>query len=184
MQGLGRLFDIGTCFAPVDIDTNNGWTGKRISMANARGLTFVYFTGVAASGTDDLTFTVKQHTAYTSGTSNNLASATVSTSTGITEWFVKTETALDNDESWARVTQSEAATITFTGTTYAANQSIVAVYIDADQLGDGYTHLSVDGALTTSAVRLGCGLYILHDLNVQRKPANLGNLLNIGAANA
>lgn len=184
MRGLGRLFDIGLAFAPVDIDTANGWTGKRISLQNARGLTFVYTSAVAAGGTDDLTITVKQHTAYTSGTSNNLAAATVTTSQGITSYHIKSEALLDNDESWAEVTQSDAATITLAGATYAGTQLIFSVYIDADQLGDGYTHVSVDGALTTSNARLGCGLYILHDLNIQRKPANLGNLLNPGAANA
>lgn len=184
VSALGRLFDIGCGFAPVDLDTSNGATGKRISMTMHRGVTVVAFIGAAASGTDDLVLDVQQHTAYTSGTSNDLDSAAVSTSTGITEWFIKSETALDNDEAWTRVTQSEASEITLTGATYAATQKIVAFDVYAAQLGTGYTHISVNAAITTSAVQLGAVLYLPHELRYQRKPSSLWNLLRPGVANA
>lgn len=176
MHALGRLFDIGCGFAPVDLDTSNGATGKRISLKNASGITFVFFAGVAASGTDDLVLDTQQHTAYTSGTSGDLDV--------VTEYWIKSETALDNDESWTRSTQAAASEITLAGATYAAVQKIVAWHVGAAQLSDGYGWVSVVASITTGAVQLGCLLYILHDLNVQRTPANLGNLLNPGAANA
>jgi len=61
---------------------------------------------------------------------------------------------------------------------------MVAIYVDAAQLSDGYSHVSINAACTTAAARLTACYYILHDLKVQRKPVNLGNLLNPGAANA
>lgn len=183
MEALGRLFDVGTGWAPVDLNTADGATGKRISMQTCDAVTFLVFMGIAASGTDDNVFTVQQHTAYTSGTSSNLASATIATSTGITQYYVKSEALLDNDEGWTKVTQAEGASFTLAGATYATLQKIVAVEIRASQLGDGYTHLSLNSAITTSAVQLAACFYLPHELRYQRKPANLGNLLRPGAAN-
>ena len=183
-SGLGRLFDIGTGFATVDLNTA-GATGKRFSMAVGTGITFVFGMAVAGAGSDDNVITFKQHTAYTSGTSNNLATATVSTSTGITRYWVKAETALDNDEGWTEVTQADGAVITLAGSTYASQQVLLAVYVAADQLGDGYTHVSADFADPGSGgSRLGFCVGLVHDLASQRKPANLSNLLRPGAANA
>jgi hypothetical protein len=116
--------------------------------------------------------------------SNNLATATVSTSTGVTRFHIKSEATLDNDESWVTTTQSDLATVTLTGATYASLQKLVVIEIDADQLGDTYTHLSVDvGVASLANAELGAGLYILHGLRYQRKPANLWNLLSPGSAN-
>lgn len=182
MQGLGRLFDIGTGWVPVDLDTANGATGKRVALSGANAITFVVFLAVGA--TDDVVLDVQQHTAYTSGTSNDLDSAAVASSTGITEWYIKSEAALDNDEIWTKVTQSEASEITLTGATYGDKQNIVVIHVDGAQLGDGYTHVSLNAASTTSTAHLGACLYVLHDLRYQRKPAKLANLLNPGAANA
>lgn len=182
--GLGALFDITPAWAPVDLDTGNGATGLRMHMGHCGSVLFVAFLGVAASGTDDLTFDVQQHTAYTSGTSADLDSAAVTGSVGITEYWVKSETALDGDEAWVRVAQSEASEVTLAGATYAARQKIVAIPVGADQLGDGYTHLSVNAAITTSAVQLGGAFYLPLGLRDKRKPANLINWLNPGVANA
>jgi hypothetical protein len=185
MRALGRLFDIGIGFMPVDLNTNNGETGKRINMSTCTGVTVVAIVGVAAGGTDDLVLTFKQHTAYTSGTSNNLAAATVTTSSGITAYWIKTETALDNDEPWVEVTQADSATVTLAGASYAAVQKIIAVDVFADQLGDGYTHLSCD--LSVAALgnaELATWFYLPHDLAFQAKPTRLPNLLRPGAANA
>jgi hypothetical protein len=184
MQGLGRLFDVGTGWVIQDLDTANGnnSTEKRISLANARGITFLVFT--LAGGADDLVLDVQQHTAYTGGTSADLDSTAVATSQGVTEWYIKAETALDNDESWVRVTQTEASEVTVDGATYGAMQKLVAIHVDADQLGDGYTHLSLTAAITTATSQYACCLYVLHDLCDQRRPDLLGNLLRPGAANA
>jgi hypothetical protein len=184
MRALGRLFDIGTGFAPVDLNTA-GATGKRFSLSHASGVTFVFGMAVAGGGTDDNVITFKQHTAYTSGTTNNLATATVASSSGITAYHVKAETALDNDEAWTEVTQADSAVITLAGSTYASQQVLLAVHVSADQLGDGYTHVSADFADPGSGgARLGFCIGLVHDLAFQAKPSRLHNLLRPGAANA
>lgn len=173
-EGLGRLFDIGLAFAPVDSQSGN-ITGKRCSLQNAAGVTFLV---VKAAGTanDDPTFTLKQYTASSGGTTSNLAV--------ITNVYTKQEATLDNDESWVKTTQAAAATYTGDGTS-AESQMLIAFYVGADQLSDGYTHVGLDLADTGSAgAQLVAGVYILHELRDQRTPPNLGNLLSPGAANA
>lgn len=174
MDALGRLFDIGTAFAPVDTQTA-AITGKRISLQNATGCTIVVVKAVGA-GTDKPVFTLKQHTAASAGTSADLAA--------ISYYYVKKEAVLDNDESWTKVAQTLAATVT-TPDADAQLQAIYAFEVDAADLASGYTHISLDVADTGAAgAQLGAAIYLLHDLAVQRTPANLGNLLNPGAANA
>lgn len=180
MEGLGRLFNIGVAVQPVDINTSDAATGQRISMANSTGITVVAITN--AGGADDLTFDVQQATAYTSGTSNDLDAT--NGATGIDHYYIKAETTNDNDEPWVKVTQTAASEVVVVGATYGAMQKIVAFYVGADQLADGYTHISVNVACTTSTAQLLTVFYILHDLAVQRTPANLPNLLRPGAANA
>jgi hypothetical protein len=184
MEGLGRLFDVGTGWAPVDLDTANGATGKRVAFSNCDAMTFLVFIGAAASGTDDLTLDVQQHTAYTGGTSNDLDATAVASSVGIDHWYIKAETLLDNDEAWTRVDQTAASEVVLTGATYAATQKIVAIEVRAAQLGTGYTHVSLNASLTTSAVQLGACLVLPHYLRYQRRPAKLRNLLRPSAVNA
>lgn len=182
MRGLGDIFDLSPAFIPVDIDTGNGWTGKRVSMQGCSAISFVFF-GIVG-GADTLTLDWQQHTAYTSGVSNDLDVGGVATSRGLTEAYVKSEAALDGDEAWVRLTQTVASEVTVDGTLYGDKQKIVVSTVDATQLGTGYTHVSVNGALTTSTSQLACGLYVLHGLRYRRRPDKLGNLLNPGAANA
>lgn len=173
MDALGRLFDIGIGWAPVDLDTTNAATGLRMSMSGARGCTIVAVT--AAGGATAATFTLKQHTAYTGGTTADLAV--------ITRYALKTETVLDNDEAWVVTTQAAAATVAL-GTTDGDNEYILAIEVDARQMSDGYSHISLDFAATLGAPKLGTCLYLPHELRFQRKPARLQNLLRPGVANA
>jgi hypothetical protein len=186
VRGLGRWYDIGAGVVPVDMNAGDGATGARINMMGSESVDVIVFLGAAASGTDDVTIDVQQHTAYVSGTSADLDAAAVSTSSGITEWFVKSETTLDNDEVWARVTQSAASEITLTGATYAARQCIVAFNVRAAQLGTDYTHMSVTLSYATNAVRTGAVLYLPVGLRYANRPDRFGipNLLRPGAANA
>lgn len=186
MRGLGRWYDIGTGIVPVDLNTADGATGKRINMTMSESVDVICFFGAAASGTDTITIDVQQHTAYTGGTSADLDSTGVSTARGITEYFIKSETALDNDEVWTRVTQTEASEITLTGATYAAVQKIVAFNVRAAQLATDYTHMSVDISVSTSAAQLACVLYLPVGLRYANRPDRFGlpNLLRPGAANA
>lgn len=186
MEGLARLFDIGTGWAPVDLDTSNGATGKRIAMSGADAITFVVFCGVAASGTDDLTFDIQQHTAYTGGTTKDLdsdPSTGVTDSTGVDHFYIKSEALLDNDEAWVKVNQAVASEVVLAGATYAASQKIVVIEVNAAQLGEGYTHVSLNASLTTAAVQLGACLYFVHELRQGRRPAKLRNLLRPSAVN-
>lgn len=173
-KALGRLFDIGTGVAPVDINTADAATGKRISMSDCSGLTVVVFTGVG--GADDLVLDVQEHDAASSGNSQDLDV--------VTEYYIKAETALDNDETWVRVTQSAASELTVVGATYGAQQKLIAFYVGADQLTDTYGWISVNAAITTATAQLFAMLYFKHDLLSQRGPTNLPNLLNPGVANA
>lgn len=177
MEGLGRLFDIGLAWAPVDSQSGN-ITGKRVFLGGATGVTFLVNKGAGTAG-DDPTFTVQQHTAYTGGTTSSLAV--------VDHYYLKSETTLDNDESWSKVTQSVAATIADPGSagTSAESQQLLVIEVGADQLSDGYAWVSLNLADTGSAgAQLASAVYILHDLASQRGPANLPNLLRPGAANA
>jgi hypothetical protein len=179
---LGREIDLGLMFAPVDLDTANGATGKRINMSMHRGVLCVIVMAVGA--TDDVVIDAQQHTAYVSGTSNDLDATGVTGSKGVTEAAIKSEALLDNDEIWALITQTAASEITLTGATYGDKQNILAFPIYSEQLGDTYTHMSVNVATTTAAAHLACGLYIPFGLRYQRRPAKLPNLLRPGVANA
>lgn len=172
---LGRLFDIGAGIVPVDLNTGAN-TGYRISMEDCGGITFVIFAAVGTAASD-LPCDLQEHTAYTGGTTQDLDI--------ITNYYHKSELALDNDEIWALVTQAAASEITDIGGagTSAEFQQIGVIEVSAEQLSDGYTHLSMDIA-QPGAAKIGCCLYIKWDLKVQRTPANLPNLLNPGAANA
>lgn len=183
MRALGSIIDVSPAFLPIDIDTANGFTGKRVSMAGCSAISFIFY-GVVG-GAEDLVLDWQQHTAYTSGTSNDLDSTGVATSRGLTEYYIKAETALDGDEAWVRVTQAEASELTVVGATYGAQQKIVVSTVEASQLGTGYTHVSVTGAITTSTSQLASGLYVMHGLRYRRRPdKSTWNWLNPGAANA
>lgn len=173
MEGLGRLFDIGIGWAPVDLDTANAATGKRVSLSGASGITFVVIT--AAGGATAADFDVQQHTAYTGGTTADLDV--------VDHYYIKTETALDNDESWTRVAQTAASEVSL-GTADGDNEYILAIEVSSKVLTDGYTHVSLNAAATLAAPKLATCIYILHGLAAARTPALLGNLLNPGAANA
>lgn len=163
-EALGRLFDISAGVVPVDLQSAQ--TGKRVSLRNAGGCTIVVFKAAGTAG-DDPTVTLKQHTADTGGSSANLAI--------IDHYYLKTETTLDGDETWTKVTQSAAATIADPGGagTSAESQQIIVIEVNGTSLSDGYDYISLDVADTGSNAQLGCVLYLLRDLNVQRTPANL-----------
>ena len=170
VEGLGRLYDIGTCWSPVDLNTADGATGKRIAVSPGRGIDIVIFKA-AGTAAQDMGYTLKQHTAYTSGTSADLV--------GIDHYDLKTETALDNDESWSVVEQTLAATIADAGAagTSAESEQIIVIPVHMSQLTEGYTHVSLNAAATIANAQLAAALYVVHDLRYQRRPDRLFNLL-------
>lgn len=173
MLGLGKDYDIGLAFAPVDLATA-GATGKRISLFDCQGVDIVLVYGAGTDG-DDPVPSLQQHTAYTGGTSSNLAI--------MTTIYRKAETALDNDEIWTETTQT-AATIMTAVADDAQKQKIYVIHVPAASLSAGYTHVSVNQADLSNNAQLACGLYLKVGLQSQRDPQLLPNLLRPGAANA
>lgn len=171
--GLGRVVDFSCGIAPVDSQTA-AMTGKRFSMQNCDGVMIVIFKAAGVAG-DDPTFTLYEHTAYTGGTSTAL--------TAITNFAIKSETALDGDEAWTETAQTKASTLT--DATWAELQTIIVVDVRAAQLSAGYTHISLDcGDTGSGGTQPIAVLYVPYDLTMQRKPTNMPNWLHPGAANA
>lgn len=164
MDALGALFDVVAGVAPLDLQTAR--TGNRVSLKNAGAVTVVIFKGAGTAG-DDPTFTLKEHTAASGGTSANLAV--------IDSYHYKGATTLAGSEAWTKVTQAAAATIADPGAagTSAERQQIVAFDVNAAQLSDGYTHISVDVADVGTNAQLGAVLYLLHELRYPQAPATL-----------
>jgi hypothetical protein len=172
MDALGRLIDIGIGAVPTDA-VAGAITGKRVAMSGARGcLILVTTTGGSTDITD---VDLQQHTAYTGGTTADLDI--------ITYWHYKSEGTLDNDEAWVKGTQAAASEITNVGA--ASEELMLAIEVDARQLSEGYTHISLDiPDLGTNGTRFCTIHYLLHELRYQRKPTSLQNLLRPGAADA
>jgi hypothetical protein len=173
MLGLGKDYDIGLALAPVDLATA-GATGKRISMHDCAGVDLVLVYGAGTDG-DDPVPSLQQHTAYTGGTSADLAE--------ISTIYRKAETTLDNDEIWVETTQTAAAIMTAVADD-AQKQKIYVIHVPSTALADGYTHISVNQADLSNNAQLAAFLYLKVGLQVQRKPSNMPNLLRPGAANA
>lgn len=166
---LGRLVDISTGIATVDLNTA-GATGKRVSLKNASACLVVVHLAAAASGTESVVGTLKQYTASTGGTTSNLAS--------IDKYWIKAATALAGSETWTRINQTASQTLTIADTQgaltgVAQKQAIVAFEVDANSLADGNAYIGFDLADPGAVSRLGSVLYLLHDLTVQRAPVNL-----------
>ncbi|MFE6223015.1 hypothetical protein [Streptomyces sp. NPDC057854] len=105
---------------------------------------------------EDPVITLKSHTASTGGVTTNLPV--------ITEYYVKSEATLDGDETWTRVAQPAAATITDPGGagTSAESQQLILFNVRADQLPDADNYLSVDIADVGSTAQLCSVVYLLH----------------------
>lgn len=161
MNGLGRIFDIGSAFVPVDFDTAGAATGHRIHMRNYTGIAMVLYKAVGAAGADPV-ITVQEHTLGGAGlgTSADLAV--------IDQVFYKTEAELDGDETWSRATQTAAAT--YVDATSAELQGIIVTEVEASAMSAGYEWISFNIAATVGAAQLVCGLYIMHGLKIQRRP--------------
>lgn len=172
-SGLGKYFDIGIG-AIIQSFNGSGITGKNISLQNCEGVG-ILVVKMANGTTDDLAIDLQEVDAY-NGTPRDLDI--------ITNYWMKSETALDNDEAWTLTTQTAASEITAIAGT-AEKELMLYFEVLADQLSDGYTHIAVNVPdLGNTDTEQGCVIYIPFGLKTQRKPANLPNLLNPGAANA
>src|ERR1044072_9447785 len=125
-----------------DLATSATTSNARGPLRSASGVTFVLIGATAGNAT------IQEHNAATSGTSQNLAT--------ITEYWTKASGV------WTRVTQAAAATVT------AATGGLLAVFVPAGALSDGFTHVSISHAS-------GSFVYLLSALKVGGTPANLAS---------
>ena len=171
-RALGRLFDIGVGAMPTSF--SSAVTGKNISLQECEGVGILVLK-TASGTTDDLALDLQEVDAY-GGTPRDLDI--------ITNYWMKSETALDNDEAWVLTTQTAASEITAIAGT-AEVQMLLYFEVLADQLSDGYTHIAVNVPdLGSTDTPTGAILYFPFGLKTQRKPANLTSLLRPGVANA
>lgn len=149
MDGLGRVFNI------VPIST----AGPAINLSGASAVSFVT-TGATAVAT--LTIATSFGGTYRAGSFFSPAWAPISR--------VYWSTATDGTVAWSKATITAAATFTH-GTTTGLTTAVGSVFtIFGSELPDGYSYIKC--TVTGS----GIGAAILHDLNVQRTPANLALL--------
>jgi hypothetical protein len=114
----------------------------RANLENARGITIVLIGATSGAAT------INECNAASGGTEQALAV--------ITRYYTQ------NNGVWTKVTQAAASTVT------AATGGLLAVYISAASLSDGFKYIDATHAS-------GSFVYIVHDLDVQRTPANLKN---------
>jgi len=112
----------------------------RANLENAAGITIVLIGATSGNAT------ITEANAATGGTSQNLAV--------ITKYYTQASGV------WTKVTQAAAATVT------AAAGGLLAVYISAVSLSDGFKYVAASHAS-------GSFVYILHGLEVGRVPENL-----------
>lgn len=174
MLGLGRVHDIIPLVIPIDLDSSQG--GDQFSLRNAGGVELVFITGVGAAGRD-LTFTVKRHTDMSDATGTTIDLSAISHP----YYYYKQGTAATcvGVGTWSRgsLADTDGAAVVLDAAE-GETSSLIVVYIDADDLGDGYTALSVSDIVAGgSGAKLGAAVAMLVDLDVQRIPTNLASAL-------
>lgn len=166
IEALGRLLDMSAGIAPVDLSVA-AVTGKRVSMKNASGLAVVIFKGAASAGVDPA-FTLKEATAFTGGTSQNMGNPPA-------YYWEKTAAALAGSETWSQVTatySSGAVTLT----SQEGNQGIFVFQVLSQDLSAGFSYIEVDAAKAGAVAQLGAVLLVPFDLASQRDVGNLAAL--------
>jgi hypothetical protein len=156
---LGSDYDLNLGIAPVNLATGAN-TGLRQFMGNLDYLG-VLFVGGAGAAAEPPVLTAKQHTASTAGTTSNLAV--------ITDFWRKSETTLDNDEQWARVTQAASATVTG----QAQVQQMIYFILQPENLSSGNSYVSVDIPSVGAGAQLGTLLYIPSGVSPRNLPEGM-----------
>lgn len=170
---LGKDFDIGIG-ASIQTFNGSGITGKPCSLQNCEGV-LVLVHKMANGTTDDLAIDL-QEVDGAGGTPRDLDI--------ITDYWTKSEAAMDNDEAWVKTTQAAASEITAIAGT-AEKEMLLAFAVRAVDLSDDYTHIAVNVPdLGNTDTEYGCVIYIPYGLKQQRTPANLPSLKTPGTANA
>lgn len=163
MEGLGRVLDISQGWTPADFHTS-GVAGAWVSLKQASGVLFVVQFAKGTSG-DNATLTLKE-AKDSSGTGSQALAV-------IDHWWLKANATPTDDltgaETWTEETNTTAAS-TIVAT--AADYQLIAVDVLSEDLDAGYSYVSLSAG-STSAAQYASSLAILHDLEVQRLPANL-----------
>jgi hypothetical protein len=168
MYKLGYTVDAGPVAAVQDFHVG-AVTGKRVNLRNAQSCIFLINMAAAASGTDDLVFTLNEHTLSAAGTTTALAN--------ITTWWLKQATTLAGTETWVKQTQAAGSTLTIPGASYATKQVMAALQVNTKDLDDGNDYISLSCAVTAAIGRFGSINVLLTDLVTKRDPANLAATL-------
>lgn len=121
-------------------------TGAWVSLKQASAVDFLC---ILAAGD---TYTLQQATDASGTSAANLAI--------ITQYYATTAVGLG---TWTKVTQAAGASITATATT----QAVTVFAVNENSLSDGFKYVKV------TASGAGLVIPIVHDLDVQRTPANL-----------
>lgn len=171
--GLGKDFDF-SIGAIAQAFTGSGITGKPVAMQNCEYMG-ILITKNANGTTDDFACDL-QEVNGAGGTPRDLDI--------ITDYWVKSETALDGDEAWVKTTQAAASEIAAIAGT-AELEMMIYFAVRAQDLSDGYTHIALNVPdLGNTDTELGTVHYIPHDLKIQRTPANMPSWKTPGTANA
>ncbi len=167
-RALGDLFNLAVAM-PVNNLSAGANTGLRIDLSRATTCTFAVLVDAGTAG-DDLILTLREHTAASGGTSQNLAI--------ITEYFKQSETTLDGDEVWTRITQAAGATTADATGTTAEEENFFVVEVRHDQLSDGFRWISLDMPdLGSAGTKFGGAIAILSGLRQRGKPERLPTVL-------
>ena len=164
--GLGEAFDIAPVVAVQDLcGISTQVMGEAISLENAEGVTFVLFAGDGNGTTDDLTWDL-QEIDGAGGTPQDLDI--------ITEYYTKLHASdLGADIAWTKVTQSAASEVAAIAGTQE-QLALIAFSVRADQLSDGYTHVTIrQPDLGSTDAKYGGWVALLWGLKVKRAPENL-----------
>lgn len=165
IHGFGRTFDICPGVVPVADLAAGTNTGLRLHLKNYRGAAIVGYMGAVSAGTDTFVLDIQQADAATGGNTKDLDS--------VTQYFIKSEATLDNDETWVRTTQSAASEISLTGATYAATQLLVVAEVTATDLdlANGYEWVfALQADPGSGGTRPGCYFYVPYGLRYARRP--------------
>lgn len=174
MLGLGRLYDIIPLVIPIDLDNSQG--GDQFSLRDAGGVDLVFITGDGDAGRD-LTFTLKRHVDMSDASGTTIA---MGTATELRSYFAKQHSStVVGIGTWARRTwfDADGSAIVLDSDEGEAS-SLFVIPIEAEDLGDGYSALSVSAVVAGgSGAKLGAAFALLRDLKVQRTPENLRSQL-------
>lgn len=171
--GLGVYYDLIPISIPIDHDTDQ--SGDQFSLRDAAGVDLIFYTGDGDTGRD-IQFTVKRHTDMSDATGTTIVMGTAS---DLRNYFYKQgATTVVGQGTWSKGTWFDAdGADVVVDDAEGEKSSLIVVPIAAQDLGDGYTALSVSVKIAGAGAKIACCLALLWGLDVQRSPENLRSQL-------